>query len=252
MKCSKTKKKVKGTIEFLADSGASSSFTPNKSDLSDFSQIDDDALKVKTAAAAVLCIKGKGVMFIMHTLNHKGKIRNVISQIPVYYIPGLSLRLLSIGSLLNNGMELRGSSSYLMFFIGSKPLLQFKPHVLGQTLYWLTAQLTPAQSLLAMSSVPTVDYDILHRRFAHPSKDVLRHASGNTQNFPSNLSFPKIDPVCPGCAEGKMTRSSFPLSDKCSKAPFGKIHMDLKEFPILSYNKYKYFILFFDDCTSHG
>jgi transposase InsO family protein len=28
--------------------------------------------------------------------------------------------------------------------------------------------------------------------------------------------------------------------------------MDLKEFSVLSYSKYKFFILFFDDCTSFG
>ena len=49
-----------------------------------------------------------------------------------------------------------------------------------------------------------------------------------------------------------MTRLSFPPSLGCSKAPFDKIHMDLKEFSVQSYKKYKFFILFFDDCTSHG
>ena len=106
--------------------------------------------------------------------------------------------------------------------------------------------------MLALSLVHTIDYDIMHRCFAHPNKDILRHASGNTQNFPSNLPFPAIDPVCPGCAEGKMTRLSFPLSPGRSKAPFDKIYMNLKEFSVLSYNRYKFFILFFDDCTSHG
>jgi hypothetical protein len=103
-----------------------------------------------------------------------------------------------------------------------------------------------------MFSVTTVDYDIMHRRFAHPSKDVLQHASGNTQNFPSNMSFPSIDPVCQGCAEGKMTRSSFPPSPQCLKAPFDKVHMDLKEFSVQSYSQYKFFILLFDNCTSFG
>jgi hypothetical protein len=106
--------------------------------------------------------------------------------------------------------------------------------------------------MLAMSSVTTVDYDIMHRHFAHPSKDVWRHASGNTQNFPSNMLFPSSDPVCQGCAEAKMTRSSFLLSPGCSKAPFDKIYMDLKDFSVQSYSKYKFFILFFDDCTSFG
>ena len=130
--------------------------------------------------------------------------------------------------------------------------MQCKPHAPGQNLYWLSARLTSKHSLLALSLVHTIDYDILHRHFAHPSKDVLRHASGNTQNFPSNLPFPSLDPVYPECAEGKMTRSSFPPSQGHSKALFDKIHMDLKEFSVLSYNKYKFFILFFDNCTSHG
>jgi Integrase core domain len=55
-----------------------------------------------------------------------------------------------------------------------------------------------------------------------------------------------------GCAEEKMTRSSFPLFPQRSKAPFDKIHMDLKEFSVHSYSQYKFFILFFDDCTSYG
>jgi transposase InsO family protein len=92
----------------------------------------------------------------------------------------------------------------------------------------------------------------MHRCFAHPSKDVLRHASGNTQNFPSNLSFPSIDSVCQGCAEEKITRLLFPPSPRCSMAPFDEIHMDVKELSVKSYNNYKFFILFFDDCTSFG
>jgi hypothetical protein len=164
---------------------------------------------------------------------------------------------MSVGHLLNDGtLELKGSSSSVEFSAKTSStkwlLLQFKPYFPGQNIYWLDARLTSKHAILAMSSVTTVDYDIMHRRFAHPSKDVLRHASGNTKNFPSNMSFPSNDPVCKGCAEGKMTRSSFPPSPGRSKAPFDKVHMDLKEFSIQSYNKYKFFILFFDDCTSFG
>ena len=130
--------------------------------------------------------------------------------------------------------------------------MQCKPHSLSQNLYWPSARLTSKHSLLALSLVHTIDYDIMHRCFAYPSKDVLWHASGNTQSFPSNMLFSTSDSVCPVCAEGKMTRSSFPPSLGCSKAPFDKIHMDSKEFLVQSYNWYKFFILFFDNCTSHG
>jgi hypothetical protein len=163
---------------------------------------------------------------------------------------------MSVCHLLNDGLKLKGSSSSLEFSAGTlstrQLLLQFKPYCPGQNIYWLSARLTSWHTMLAMSSVTTVDYNIMHRCFAHPSKDVLQHASGNTQNFPSNMSFPSNDPVCQGCAEGKMTRSSFPPSPGHSKALFDKIHMDLKEFSVQSYSHYKFFILFFDNCTSFG
>jgi hypothetical protein len=127
--------------------------------------------------------------------------RNVTNCLyPVYYLPGLSHRLLSIGHMLNNGFELKGSSSLLEISAKTASttwlLLQFRPSSPGQNLYWLSARLTSKHAMLALSSVFTADYNIMHRCFAHPNKDVLRHASGNTKNLPSNMSFPSTDPVC--------------------------------------------------------
>ena len=97
----------------------------------------------------------------------------------------------------------------------------------------------------------SIDYDIMHRCFVHPSMDVLQHASGNSQGFPSILIL-KENPICPGCTLGKMTSSSFPATDKCATMPFDKVHMDLKAMPVRSYHGYNYFIIFFDSNTSHG
>jgi hypothetical protein len=81
---------------------------------------------------------------------------------------------MSVGHLLNDGLKLEGSSSSLEFSAETKwLLLQFKPHCPGQNIYWLSARLTLWHAILAMSSVTTVDYDIMHKCFAHPSKDVL-------------------------------------------------------------------------------
>jgi GAG-pre-integrase domain len=258
-KCVKCKtRKTQDKIEIMADSGASNCFMHTQSDLTEFEVLDDNDLVVKTASKTnSLKIKRRGAWIITHEVTHKEKKQSITSRFyPVYYLPGLTHQLMSVGHLLNDGLELKGSSSSLEFSRGTSStkqlLLQFKPYFPGQNIYWLTTRLTSRHAMLAMSSVTTVDYDIMHRRFAHPSKDVLQHASENTQNFPSNMSFPSNDPVCQGCAEGKMTRSSFPPSPGCSKAPFDKIHMDLKEFSIQSYNKYKFFILFFDNCTSFG
>ena len=99
--------------------------------------------------------------------------------------------------------------------------------------------------------VMSIDYNIMHRCFAHPSMDVLWHASGNSQGFPSIL-IPKENPICPGCTLGKMTSSSFLATDKHATMPFDKVHMDLKAMPVRSYHGYNYFIIFFDNNTSHS
>ena len=126
-----------------------------------------------------------------------------------------------------------------------------EPHEPGQTIYWLSAKLASADSLLAKLLICSVNYNIMHHHFSHPSKDVLQHASGTTLGFPS-ITFPHKECICPRCAEGKMTRSVFPTSDWRSAKLFDKIHMDLKAMPVWSYHSYNYFLIIFDDATSHS
>ena len=111
---------------------------------------------------------------------------------------------------------LRGSSSHLEFRSHKSNWLEIvcEPHELGQTIYWLSAKLASAGSLLAKLLICSVDYDIMHHHFSHPSKDVLRHASGTTLGFPS-ITFPHEECICPRCAEGKITRSMFPHDFTC-------------------------------------
>ena len=74
--------------------------------------------------------------------------------------------------------------------------MQLNPHNIGDTLFWLRVRVTPAENLLAKSTVFTVDYESLHRHFGHPSKDVLHKAVENTSNFPKDIKFPKNDLIC--------------------------------------------------------
>jgi len=90
------------------------------------------------------------------------------------------------------------------------------------------------------------DYELMHHHFGHPSKDVMRRALQNTKGFPK-IEFPRSEPICPGCAQGKMPQKVFPPSSSCASAPFDKIHLDLKQFPLESYHFHKYFISFVND-----
>ena len=97
----------------------------------------------------------------------------------------------------------------------------------------------------------SVSYDIAHRRFVHPGKEVLRHLPQNTHGCPEIVGEPSPKP-CSGCAQGKMHNCSFSLTTRRATKPFEIIHSNLKEFLVLSYHQYKYIITFYDDYTSHA
>ena len=73
-----------------------------------------------------------------------------------------------------------------------------------------------------ISSVSKVDYDIMHRRFGHPSKAVLRHAQKHTQRF-LEIHFPTEDCICPGCALGKMSNRAFPENPRRASKAYTQI-----------------------------
>ena len=116
------------------------------------------------------------------------------------------------------------------------------------TIFWV---IPPDAALIAkISTIHMVDYDVWRKHFGHPSKDVLRRAK-ELKNFPSDLRFPEHPHLCRGCAEGKLHSKSFPESISQARRPFDLVHSDLKEFPVLSYSKYKFFVSFLGDCSSN-
>ncbi|EIN14568.1 rve-domain-containing protein, partial [Punctularia strigosozonata HHB-11173 SS5] len=97
--------------------------------------------------------------------------------------------------------------------------------------------------------VYALDYQTWHRRFAHPSKDVLRHARKHVSGF-TPVEIPTEEHICRGCAQGKMPLRPFPTHPVRAERAFELIHSDIKSFPIESYHKHKYVITFLDDYTS--
>ena len=174
VKCKTNKKQ--DLIELLADSSTSLNFTHERSNLSEFQEVHDDDFNVQTAAKSPsLTVKGVGCMFLTTSVTSRSRSEKIIRLYPVFYIQGISHRFLSVGTLLNQGLTLRGSSSHLEFRSHKSNWLEImcEPHELGQTIYWLSAKLASADSLLAKLLICSVDYDIMHHQFGHASKDVL-------------------------------------------------------------------------------
>ena len=110
VKCKKNKKQ--DLIELLADSGALLNFTHEQSDLSKFQEVHDKDFDVQTAAKSPpLAVKGVGCMFLTTSATSRQRSKKLIHLYPVFYIPGINHRFLSVRTLLNQGLMLRGSLS---------------------------------------------------------------------------------------------------------------------------------------------
>jgi hypothetical protein len=170
------KNKKLNDLTFLGDSGTLQTFTSEISDFSTYEKITNGP-QVQTAdKKTIIHIVEKETVFITHeveTDNGKKTTRSGASH-PVYHIPGLSARLLSVRLLLAGGLSLRGDKTKINFYSGHSIVMILKPHMVGQTIYWLNAWHTSAGHLAASSTVYKVDYDLMHHRFGHPSKDILR------------------------------------------------------------------------------
>jgi len=212
--------------------------------------IDFDVIKnapeVKTAS--VLCIEGKGTILLSHLVENCGtQVVKTTRLYPVLYIPRLSVKLLSMGSFLQNKQEVRGNAKHITFHDALTHKLQLSayPRSPWDTIFWVIPQ------KIKEVSTATIYYDIWHKHLGHPSKDVLKRAK-ELKDFPNDLVFPEHSPLCRGCAEGKLHSKSFPESDSRVTKPFKIVHSDLKEFPVESYSRYKYLISFLDDYSSHA
>ena len=80
---------------------------------------------------------------------------------------------------------------------------------------------------------------------------MLHQAKHHCVNFPEGLIYPKDRPICRGCTEAKAHLPIFEDSVSCASSKFELIHSDLKELPVISYHKYKWFITFLNDFSSH-
>jgi hypothetical protein len=226
--------------QWMLDSGASRHFTFDINDFVVYEAI-PEKIQVLTATTTTDII-GVGTV-IINTRQGAHRIS------PVWYIPDLTTRLLSLGQFLQSGLSSRGSARAISLYTNEERTLTFYPRSKDDTIYVIES-LLGTQEDSAFDTIHTVDFDIMHQRLSHPSSEVMRRAFRYVKDFPK-VEIPDKH-ICPGCAQGKMTNKSFPASNVRATEPFELIHSDLKMFPIESYHKFRYAVVFYDDYTSHA
>ena len=128
--------------------------------------------------------------------------------------------------------------------------MTFVPRFLGDTIFVLQI-LDFTMQCPSTHLARTVNFDIVYKNFGHPSRKVLRRVRKHTRDFPY-IKILTNDPICPGCAQEKITNYHFPSFNHHATCPFQLIYLDLKTFPVISYYQQKYIITFYDDFTLYG
>ena len=138
------------------------------------------------------------------------------------------------------GMEIRDESDKL--------ILSLFPHAHEDNLHCLEIEVwdsIPDQTVQLSFLVDTMK--TWHNRLGHASKKVIQHLKDACKGVGSLKD--NLDTIFKGCALGKMHDKSYPKSQKRATEAWDLVHTNLKEFPILSYYKYRYVVNFLDDAT---
>ena len=154
---------------WLLDSSTSQHFT---GDLRDFTSYQELKHKHFTKTAnGVAEIAGIG-MVLLQCLDHNTGDEKAVKLTQVLHMPSATARLISMGEMLLQNYRVAGNRKGISL-IGKADQLWFSadPEDEHGVIFGIRSILTIRSNYIA--SVSKVDYDIMHRRFGHPLKEVL-------------------------------------------------------------------------------
>ena len=124
-----------------------------------------------TTAAHTIYVEGEGAVLLKHMVDGK-TIKMRLEH--VLHVPQITTRLLSMGQFLLQGMRVSGDALSISLLHKSTNIITCKPLYNGSTIFILEA--TPVQLNQSALVIYKADYELMHKRLGHPSKDVLTNA----------------------------------------------------------------------------
>jgi hypothetical protein len=134
---------------------------------------------------------GKGAVFIKHTVEEDGAIIECRTCIyPIYHVPEISTRLLSIGTLLlENNNPLSGNTKWIHIVLPTgKTILSCRKAFSEDTIYWAYTHIIKPGSV-NIAAVYIAEDQIWHKCLGHLSEDALSKMPKNTIGFPEKLTI---------------------------------------------------------------
>ena len=166
---------------WLLDSGTSCHFT---SDIGDFASYNElKRVHYAKMANGVALIAGIGTV-LLWCLDHNSGDEKVVTLTQVLHMPGATARLISMGEMLQRNYRVTGDKRGISLTHKTEHLW-FGPDSEDNrnVIFGIRSMLIIRSNYI--TSMSKFDYNIMHWRFGHPSKEVLQCVQKHTQRFPS-------------------------------------------------------------------
>jgi len=143
-------------VDWILDSGASLHFTGDMNGFIEYTPLEKN-ITANTATSADTQIIGKGtVMMAVEGSEHMVRIA------PVFYVPDLSMRLLSLGVFLRGGLQLNGNTERISLLQDGQEFLTFLPRWDGATIFIICTYLGAKPSIGAAEQIFHPDFETYH------------------------------------------------------------------------------------------
>ena len=143
-------------VDWILDSGASLHFTGDMNDFIEYAPLEKN-ITANTATSTNTQIIGKGtVMMAVEGSEHMVRIA------PVFYVPDLSMRLLSLGVFLRGGLQLNGNTERISLLQDGQEFLTFLPRWDGATIFIIRTYLGAKPSIRAAEQIFHPDFETYH------------------------------------------------------------------------------------------
>jgi hypothetical protein len=197
-----------GRATFTTDSGATCHLSPNREE---FVELKPQTGNVRGFNGSSLAVLGVGVVHVKLDNGQTLKLSNVL------YVPGASLRLLSVGVLCDKGytIEYDDTKCYLRRKGTDRRVIATGTRKNGK-LYVLDGNIQPAPTTditdaVALSAVGVPDA-VWHRRLGHVNMDTIHRMSRQTLVEGMPLTTPSSPCLCEHCIIGKQKKAIVPKS----------------------------------------
>jgi hypothetical protein len=160
--CTACDLKVNELVKWIMDSSASMAFMSSTEDFSQLTYFEkDEQMKVSTANGFASII-GQGTIFIETKPNEEA----VITRLhPVFLLPGIKERLLSMGQILHGNTHISSDKNTLTFTHAETENVVLQANnsdFLHPNIYWVDTHIVNRSDLTALSSIHKDSYDLWH------------------------------------------------------------------------------------------